>query len=176
MFLRLFESPFEMKRTPTILSLLMLFASVTGGAFTLDIASYEAPESGRGPHSIFLPGYGEVVFESGLDGVLVVNSAYASTERVEPPVSIGRPAPMPPGDEVAVDGEPGFLMISNRNPESTVPATQLPLHPADESIQNPAGEWNAVPEAASAALGLIGTLLLLARRRSSIRSDTHAAS
>ena len=150
-----------MKRGFPLLTFLLLGVSAASHAFTLDIASHEVTEFGQGPRSIFVPGYGEVAFESFLDGVLVVDSAYASTDRIElPPPSIADAAE-PCTDITAAGNNPGFVEIANRSNPDLSP----PLHPVDGSIDNPPDGWNAVPEAASATLGLVGTLFLLLRRR-----------
>jgi MYXO-CTERM domain-containing protein len=67
----------------------------------------------------------------------------------------------PSAADTSADGDPGFVKISNRK----ILHFSAPLHPADAALQNPPDGWNAVPEAASAALGLVGMLMLLLRRR-----------
>jgi len=150
-----------MKRLPPLLPVLLLGASAAGHAFSLDIACDDIAEFGQGPRLIFVPGYGEVVFESGLGGVLVVGSAYASTDRIElPPADTGADAG-PSKHQSGTVPDPGFAKLSNRAKRDL----PLILHPVDTTLQNPPDGWNAVPEAASASLGLVGTLMLLLRRR-----------
>ena len=155
-----------MKRGIPLLPVLLLGALAASHAFTLDIASNEVTEFGQGPRSIFVPGYVEVAFESGLDGALMVDSAYASTSRIEVPPPSGETPVEPSIDETAADTDPGYVKIANRKTSGQSPARQVTtFQPADSQHENPQGGWNAVPEAASAMLGLIGTLILLRRRR-----------
>lgn len=154
-----------MKRGLPLLSVMLLGATVGAHAFTPDIAGDGIAEFGRGPRSLFVPGYGEVTFESPLDGVLVVDSAYASTDRINLPPSSGEPAAEAASANTAADADPGFVKIANRNASDVPARLHAAVHPVDHAIHNPPGTWNAVPEAASATLGLIGTLMLLLRRR-----------
>jgi hypothetical protein len=169
MLIRLFVGPpVAMKRLSPLLPALMLGATAASHAFTLDIASHDIAEFGQGPRLVFVPGYGEVVFESGLDGVLVVGSAYASTDRIEMPPVAAEAAAETSHPNAGPDADSGFVKITSRA-TSELP---LSLHPVDAALQNPPDGWNAVPEAASAALGLVGTLMLLLRRR--VNSESKA--
>lgn len=134
-------------------------------AFTLDIASHEVAEIGQNPRLLYATGYGEVVFESGLDGTLVVASAYASTEpiNVPPAASVEFVVESSPVNGVAHENQ-GFVEIANRTPNLSTPLRITP-HPVDTTLKNTSGGWNAVPEAASATLGLFATLLWFLRRR-----------
>lgn len=153
-----------MKRGLHFLSAFWLCASLAAHAFTLDIASTEVTEFGQGPRSIFVPGYGEVTFESGLDGALVLDSAYASTERIEVPAPSDASGADPSIPSCMTAANPDLEKIANRI--STVPIRRASsLEVADDSIQNPPGGWSAVPEAASATLGMCGMLMLLLRRK-----------
>lgn len=153
-----------MKRGLHFLSALWLCAPLTAHAFTLDIASTDVTEFGQGPRSIFVPGYGEVTFESGLDGALVLDSAYASTERIEVPAPSDASGTDPSTGSAMTAANPDLVKISNRI--SSVPIRRASSPQAtDGMIQNPPGGWNAVPEAASATLGLCGMLMLLLRRK-----------
>lgn len=143
---------------------LLLGLSADCGAFSPCIASHESAGSGEEPHSIFVPGYGEVVFESGPDPVLVVDSAYASTREMDaPPMRAEQTEEKSPA-RAAADGQPEFVTISNRA-NGTTASWNNPSQTGDAAGQNPEDERNVVPEAASATLGLVGTLLLLLRRR-----------
>lgn len=149
-----------------LLPVMLLGATVAAHAFTPDIAGDGIAEFGRGPGSLFVRGYGEVMFESPLDGVLVVDSAYASTDRINLPPPSGEPAAEVDEDNTTADENPGFVKIANRNASELPTRLHVAVHPVDDAIQNPEDTLNAVPEAASATLGLIGTLLLLLRCRS----------
>lgn len=67
----------------TNLKLPLLAALVAGlpmaaGAFTLDAVGYEGGELSLSPLSVFVPGYGFVIFEAVPGSSLVVHSAYAN--------------------------------------------------------------------------------------------------
>jgi hypothetical protein len=148
-----------MKRGFPLLPVLLFAASAAAHAFTLDIAGDGIEEFGRSPRSISVPGYGEVTFESGLDGALVVDSAYASNGEINfPPVATSVSKPQAAVTEVAE-----YVEISSR---STVPATDQPAAETDRVAgkTKPPEGLNSVPETASAALGLLGILLFLLRR------------
>jgi MYXO-CTERM domain-containing protein len=136
-------------------------------AFTLDIASTEVTEFGRGPRSILVPGYGEVTFESGLDGALVVDSGYASTDLIKIPASAGETGALRNEEDATIhDANPSLVKMVNRgNSISALLPQSSSLEPLSESSRNPPDGLIAVPEAASAALGLLGMLMLLLRRR-----------
>lgn len=158
-------SPRALKCGLIFMATLLLGVPVVCHAFTLDIASHEIGEFGQGPRAIFVPGYGEVIFESGLDGILVVDSAYASTQGFEiPPPAPRELGAHPTTVGAEAEADPGFVKITSRTPNNPASLAATP-HPAGDSLENPPGGWNAVPEAASATLGLIGTLLLFLRRR-----------
>lgn len=113
------HAPPAMKHGFPLLPVLLLAASASSHAFSLDIASTEVTKFGQGPRSIFVPGYGEVAFESGLDGALVVDSAYASTGKIDlPPVATS--ASEPP---VTATEDTGYVEIASR---STASATDQP--------------------------------------------------
>jgi hypothetical protein len=152
-----------MKRGHRLLSAVWLCVPLAAHAFTLDIASTEVMEFGQGPRSIFVPGYGEVTFESGLDGELVLDSAYASTDRIEVPAPSEVSGADPSIGSVMTAANPDLVKISNRI--STAPirrASSLQL--VEGPMQNASDGLNAVPEAASATLGLLGMLMLFLRR------------
>lgn len=145
-----------MKRGPLLLPVLWLGASLTGYAFTLDIASNEVTEFGQGPRSIYVPGYGEVVFESNLDGVLVVDSGYASTGEMNVPPAATSVSEVP----VAATEDTGHVTIASRAIASESGMNDKSVAGVESDPQ--AGD--SVPETASAALGLLGILLFLLRR------------
>lgn len=148
-----------MKHGSSLLPVLLLAASASSHAFSLDIASNEVTKFGQGPRSLFVPGYGEVAFESGLDGAVVVDSAYASTGKIDvPPVATS--ASEPP---VAATEDTGYVEIASR---SIASATDQPAPGTDPvaALEKPPEGVNSIPETASGALGLLGILLLLLRR------------
>lgn len=149
-----------MKYGSLLLSALLFGTSVSCLAFTLDIASNQVTEFGQGPLLIFVPGYGEVVFESGLDGALVVDSAYASTGKMDAPPASASASEAP---VAATEDAAGYVKIASRASASTAdqPATGTD---GVAAMKNPPDGGDSVPETASAALGLLGILLFLLRR------------
>ncbi len=133
-----------------------------GDAFTLDAAGYEGGALARDPFSVLIPGYGEVVFETETGAPLVVDPAYANGIRFggsplifEPDdlVKVGFPPPSGDGMPPAAAGFPPQY-------------AQSVFQGGDDASGLQANVWNAIPEPASAGLGLVGVVaLLLGRRR-----------
>ena len=138
-------------------------------AFTLDAVGYQGGELPLNPLSIFVPGYGEVVFEDCLGSMLVVESAYQNSSSFDPQTLRHDPA-----DDVKIifsDQERLNLSLASIGLPSGASFGKggSPLAEAAESsagVPSDAEDGSAgfIPEATSAVLGLIGTLLLLARR------------
>ncbi|MGL4398519.1 MAG: hypothetical protein ACRCXD_01510 [Luteolibacter sp.] len=59
-----------------LLAALVAGSPMASSAFTLDAVGYEGAELSLSPMSIFVPGYGLVIFEAVLGSTLVVNSAH----------------------------------------------------------------------------------------------------
>ncbi len=59
-----------------LLAALVAGLPMASSAFTLDAVGYEGAELSLSPLSIFVPGYGLVIFEAALGTSLVVNAAY----------------------------------------------------------------------------------------------------
>jgi ABC-type Na+ efflux pump permease subunit len=148
-----------MKHGFPLMPVLLLAASASCHAFTLDIASDEITKFGQGPRSVFVPGYGEVAFESALDGALVVDSAYASTGKIDVPTATTT-ASEPP---TAASEDSGYVEIAARSTASANDQTAPETAPV-AAMEKPPERVNSIPETASAALGLLGILLFLLRR------------
>jgi hypothetical protein len=128
----------------------------SGHAFTLDAAGYEGAGLLRDPMSLRIPGYGEVVFESGFGTPLVVASGYQTVA-----VLGGLPLCFDPQEAVKISvkdqsgaaragGEPDLQLV-------------VDVPEAEPEAQN--SVWQSIPEPAAAGLGLVGLLLLLLGRR-----------
>lgn len=122
------------------------------GAFSLDAVGYEGGDLAPCPLTMMVPGYGEVVLESDQGLMLVLNPAYASGG-----CCAAAPLRFDQADAVKVSfhaGSGGLPVVGAGDEASATPASST------------AGGWRAIPEPASAGLGLIGLMLLfLARRR-----------
>lgn len=160
-----------------------LFAVLIAGipmissAFTLDFATYTGTvvQSGS-PLSINIPGYGNVVFDVGLGSPLVVNSAYLNDNGFGAPslsfdqndaVKITFTGLNPLNvdfDYVGVSSGENFVVQKDL---FTPQAFVVNLQGAGDGAGIYSISWNtaAVPEPASAMLGLIGTAIFAFRRR-----------
>ncbi len=65
-----------MKRTFVLVAAAVIGSIRLSSAFTLDAVGYNGSELAKTPASIFLPGYGELIFEAAEDNILVVSSGY----------------------------------------------------------------------------------------------------
>lgn len=145
-----------------VVALLGALVSV-GHAFTLDAAGYEGGDLAKDPFSVLVPGYGEVVFESDLGAPLVVDSAYGNGKGFE-----GTSLRFNPLDVVKISSQvqSGVRMASNG--DAILSSQDFPM--VDQAAGDGRGPrvnvWNAIPEPATAGLGLVGiAALLLGRRR-----------
>lgn len=68
--------PSPMKIKIPLIAALVAGLPMASSAFTLDAIGYEGSELSLNPVSVFVPGYGELIFEAAVGSVLVVNSAY----------------------------------------------------------------------------------------------------
>ena len=137
---------------PLVALLCSMFSS--GQAFTLDAAGYEGGGLQRDPMSLRVPGYGEVVFDSGFGAALVVDSGYETVASLG-----GLPLSFDQGDAVK---------ISVKSQASDTVADARLLVDANDGGPMASDEgsvWTSIPEPASAWLGLVGLLLLFIGRR-----------
>jgi hypothetical protein len=163
-----------MKSTSPLVLALLLGASINTHAFTLDFVGYEGVEFKQSPQSIIVPGYGELVFEAGLDSTLVVNSAYLNDNGFGAPslsfdqneavkITFNGPEPLNVDfDFVGVSAGESFVVQEDL---FTPQAFLVTLQGGGDGAGIYAISWNAVPEPASAMLGLVGAITLVLRRR-----------
>jgi uncharacterized protein (TIGR03382 family) len=161
-------------KLPLWMALLLGAASAGCQGFTLDIAGYEGAEITQNPQSIFVPGYGELIFETGVGSALVVNSAYLNDNGFsaqalgfdqDETLKIALASPEPVNldfDFVGLSSGEGHTVRQVPFPHLALPVT---FQGGADGAGLHANSWNAVPEPAAAALGLIGALLLVLRRR-----------
>jgi hypothetical protein len=119
-----------------------------GHAFTVDAIGYEGGEWARDPISMWVHGYGQVVLEDA--AAVVIESAYSSCGDFH-----AAPLHFDKGEAVRISldgaggggGPAGFPQMARTEGDDVEPSV-----------------WSAIPEPASAALGLIGMLALLLGR------------
>jgi len=126
--------------------------------FSLEAAGYEGGALAKEPYAVWVPGYGEVVFETEIGAGLVVDPAYGNGRGFG-----GSALSFEPDDLVRINfGDPSG--------NGTGVAAAIPSVQDFEVLGTGSGPrgsvWNAVPEPATAGLGLVGVAaLLLGRRR-----------
>lgn len=122
---------------------------VLSRAFTLDAVGYGGSELSHDPVTVFVPGYGELVFETAADTALVVNSGYGNDSGFE-----GSPLGFDPDDTVKIT----FSGVETRNL-----GFDLAGLPPGENL---ATGWSPmIPEPATAMIGLLGSAVFAFRRR-----------
>jgi hypothetical protein len=163
-----------MKMKTPLVAVLSIAAMSIGSAFTLDAVGYGGGVLEQNPYSVFVPGYGELVFEAAPGSSLVVNSAYQNGN--------GCGAPSLSFDEnesvtiTFVGAEPlnvdflgqsaGESFVSEMD-LFTPQAFLVPRKGGGDGAGLHAVSWNTgyVPEPTSSMLGLLGCMVLLLRRR-----------
>lgn len=140
-----------------VVALLGALMSIAHG-FSLEAAGYEGGALAKEPYSVWVPGYGEVVFETEIGAALVVDPAYGNGHGFG-----GSALSFEPDDLVRID-------FSDPSGDGTAAAATIPPVQDLEVMGSGSGPrasvWNAVPEPATAGLGLVGMVaLLLGRRR-----------
>lgn len=137
-----------MQKKFSLLAVLFGTAMSMASAFTLDAIGYDGGALSPNPYSVFVPGYGEIVFEAAPGTLLVVNSAYQNGA--------------------------GFAAQSlGFDEKDSVKITLMAAEPLElERVDQLGGDeaeaksWDSgsVPEAAPAAIGLIGLIMWALRR------------
>jgi hypothetical protein len=163
-----------MKLKSLLVAALFSATLTVGSAFTLDAVGYEGGTLENNPFSIFVPGYGELVFEAVNGSSLVVNSAYQNDN------GFGGPSLSFDENEIVKvtfnGAEPlnvDFDFVGQSAGESfviekdllTPQAFLVTLRGQGDGAGLYAMSWNTVPEPSSAALGILGTAILVLRRR-----------
>lgn len=138
-----------MKTKTPLVAVLFGTALSIANAFTLDSVGYDGGALSPNPFSVFVPGYGEILFEPVPGTLLVVNSAYQNATGFDVPA-------------LGFD-EKDSVKITFGTPEP------LELELDDQLVGDEAQAivWNtgSVPEAAPAVTGLIGFMMWALRRR-----------
>jgi hypothetical protein len=163
-----------MKLKTPLLAVLFGIPLSVGNAFTLDAVGYCGGTLEPMPFSVFVPCYGEVVFETGSDSALVVSSAFEENdgfggqalgfEKTDAVRIIFEdpPAAAPDEDRGATRAGASFTIGKSRLLQPAFPGSHPKLA---AGAATPSMSSNAVPEPASVALGFMSCLLLLRRRR-----------
>jgi uncharacterized protein (TIGR03382 family) len=143
-------------------------------AFTLDAVGYEGGILTDNPFSIFVPGYGELIFQAAPGSEIVVNSAYLNDNGFGGPsfnfdqnesLKITFAALEPINVDFDFVGLSAGEIFEIEEDLLTPQAFIITLKGDGDGAGLYAVSWQAVPEPASATLGLLGTVMLLLRRR-----------
>lgn len=165
-----------MKMNLPLVAVLVAGLPMASSAFTLDTVGYEGAELSLSPLSIFVPGYGFVIFEAAPGSTLVVNSAYENDNGFGGPslsfdqnetvkITFGGLEPLNTDfDFVGLSVGESFVVQKDL---FTPQAFLVTLQGGGDGAGLYAVSWNAecVPEPTSAMLGLIGTAVFAFRRR-----------
>ncbi|MEY3896842.1 MAG: hypothetical protein RLZZ214_2362 [Verrucomicrobiota bacterium] len=165
-----------MKMNIPLIAALVAGLPMAASAFTLDAVGYEGSELSLNPVSVFVPGYGELIFEAAVGSTLVVNSAYQNDNGFGGPslsfdqneaVKItfnGLPPLNVDFDFVGVSAGESFVVQKDL---FTPQAFLVTLQGGGDGAGLYAVSWNTevIPEPTSAMLGLIGTAVFAFRRR-----------
>jgi hypothetical protein len=163
-----------MKMKLLLVAALVAGLPVISSAFTLDAVGYEGDVLSLNPESVFIPGYGELIFEAAVGSALVVNSAYQNGNGFG-----GSSLNFDPNEAVKItfNGlEPlnvDFDFVGLSVGESFVVQKDL-FTPQAFLVTFQGGgagagvyavSWDVVPEPAAATLVLMEIALLILRRR-----------
>lgn len=165
-----------MKLTTPLVAALLAGMPAISSAFTLDAVGYGGSELSLNPQSVFVPGYGELIFEAAVGSALVVNSAYENDNGFGAPslsfdeneavkITFNGLDPLNVDfDFVGVSAGENFVVQKDL---FTPNAFLVTLQGSGDGAGLYAISWNteAVPEPTSAMLGLIGTAIFAFRRR-----------
>ncbi len=163
-----------MKTKKWLVAALFAASVAVGGAFTLDAVGYAGGTLEQTPFSVFIPGYGELVFEAVTGSSLVVNSAYQNDNGFGGPslsfdenesVKITFVGPEPLNVDFDFVGQSAGESFVIEKDVFTPQAFVVSLKGGGDGAGLYAVSWNAVPEPASATLGLLGAAMLVLRRR-----------
>lgn len=163
-------------KTPLLLAALAAGFPAISSGFTLDAVGYDGTGLSLNPVSVFVPGYGELIFEAAVGSSLVVNSAYQNDNGFGGPslnfdqndairITFTGAEPLNVDfDFVGVSAGESFVVQKDLfTPQSFL----VTLQGGGDGAGLYAISWNtqAVPEPASALLGLIGITVFAFRRR-----------
>lgn len=164
-----------MKKHTALVASFAIASIASAGAFTLDAISYEGTTLDSTPVSVVIPGYGSLVFEALEGSIMPVDRQFENETGSGAPsmsfdsgevvkITFVGPEPLNVdfefagvgiGEYFTVDADlvtpQAFIVRLNGSPNAEAGITSM--------------SWNAVPEPSSALLGLIGTSMLVLRRR-----------
>ena len=145
-------------------------------AFTLDAVGFGSSELSLSPQSVFVPGYGELIFEAAVGTPLVVNSAYENDNGFGDPslsfdqneavkITFNDLEPMTVDfDFVGVSAGENFVVQK----DLFTPQTFLVTFQGGGDgggLYSVSWDTQCSPEPTSALLGLVGTAVFAFRRR-----------
>jgi hypothetical protein len=163
-----------MRRNPLLLSAILLCNAAVCFAYTPDLVGHGRGERVHGLRSVFVRGYGEVIFETRFDPVLVIDPAYATAG------TSGSWLPSRDGDDtlkIALHpvNPPHWLVDKTGDDRLHLRLNEPMAHDAGAAGRLTV-HANAIPETAAAAVGLLGMLLLLRRNHAlARRKPLHAS-
>ena len=168
-----------MKKIIPLAAALIAISTSVGNAFTLDAVGYEDGVLSGSPVSIFVPGYGVLVFEAATGSSLVVNDAYLNDNGCGAPslsfdqneavkVTFNGAQPLNVDfDFVGVSAGEKFDVQTLTDGLFTPQAYLVTLQGSGDGAGLYSISWNTecVPEPTSAMLGMFGALAFILRRR-----------
>ena len=167
-------------KIPLLIAALVVGMPMASSAFTLDAVGYEGGELSLNPVSVFVPGYGVLIFEAAVGTTLVVNSAFANDNGFGGPslnfdqneavkITFNGAQPLNVDfDFVGVSAGESFEVQNLTQSDLFTPqAFLVTLKGKGDGAGLYAISWNTqcIPEPSSALLGLIGTAVFAFRRR-----------
>jgi len=162
-------------KIPLIVAFAASIPAIASG-FTLDAVGYDGFELSLNPLSVFVPGYGELIFEAAPGTVIMVSSAYENDGGFGGPsldfdqndaIKITFNGHEPLDGDLDFTGEAAKQNHGNYEDLFT-PQAFLVTYPGDGdgAVPDKSGpDAENIPELASALLGLIGTAVFAFRRR-----------
>jgi hypothetical protein len=158
----------------TAIAAMLAGLCTASSAFTLDFAGYEGVTLPPNPLVIFVPGYGDVMFEAGDGSALAVNSDYLNDNGFGAPslsfsegdtvrvTFLGLEPLNVDFDFVGVSAGEAFIVQVDQFASQ---AFLLTLQGGGDGAGLYAVSFNQIPEPAASLLGAMGLTLLLVRRR-----------
>ncbi|RYG96814.1 MAG: hypothetical protein EON58_11195 [Alphaproteobacteria bacterium] len=165
-----------MKMKTALVAAFVAGMPMVSSAFTLDAAGYSGAEVSLNPVSVFVPGYGELIFEAAPGSTLVVNSAYENDNGFGGPslnfdqnesvkITFNGLEPLNVDfDFVGLSAGENFIVQKDL---FTPQAYLITFQGAGDGAGLYAISWNTqcVPEPTSAMLGFFGAAVFAFRRR-----------
>ncbi len=163
-------------KTPLIAALSGLSITI-GSAFTLDPIGYEGTVIDTNPSSVFVPGYGFLTFQAVSGSSLVINSAYRNDNGFGGPslnfdpnesvkITFGGSEPMNVDfDFVGQSVGESFVIEKDLFTPQTFNITFKSTSGGGAGLYAVSWSTQCVPEPTSAVLGLLGSAMLVIRRR-----------